>query len=416
MTNRSSKPPTIAYYLVGGAVRDRLLGKPVKDKDWVVTGATPATMIAQGFRPVGKNFPVFLHPETHEEYALARTERKTAPGYHGFQFHTTPDVTLKEDLLRRDLTINALAEDEYGNVIDFYNGQSDLQQKVLRHVSPAFAEDPVRILRIARFCARYAGDGFTIAAETLALMRQMVAAGEVDNLVPERVWQEMVRALAEPHPEAFITTLRDCGALKSLFPEIDKLFGIPQNPQHHPEIDAGIHTLMVLQQAAALSEMTTVRLAALLHDLGKASTDAQYLPHHPHHDIRGQALVRQLCERYRVPNDYRQLAELVAILHIRIHQAFELKAEDLLALFEASDAFRKPERFQQILLVCQADSQGREGFQATDYPQAAFLSGLLEQCLSVDVHSIIAAGYQQAAIKEQLKQQRLACIQKEISQ
>jgi len=405
---------SIQYYLVGGAVRDRLLGRPVKDRDWVVTGATPEDMQQRGFRPVGKDFPVFLHPDTHEEYALARTERKTASGYHGFQFHATPDVTLKDDLRRRDLSINALAEDATGHVIDYYNGQQDLADKYLRHVSDAFTEDPVRVLRVARFYARYANDGFRIAPETQQLMQAMVKSGEVDSLVPERVWQEMSKALTEERPDAFIAALRDCGALAVLLPELDKLFGIPQNPQHHPEIDTGVHTLLVLQQAVKLSPQIAVRFAALLHDLGKGTTPPQQWPHHPQHDERGVALVTQVCERYRVPNEIRQLAALATRLHIQIHCAFELDAEDLLSVLERSDAFRKPERFQQLLCVCQADSQGRKGLTEQPYPQADFWLSLLKRCQQVDVQKIIAAGYKHAAIKVQLRQQRLTCIQEKI--
>ncbi len=406
---------TIQYHLVGGAVRDRLLGLPVKDRDWVVTGATPELMKARGFRPVGKDFPVFLHPQTHEEYALARTERKTARGYHGFQFHASPDVTLEEDLLRRDLTINALAEDADGNIIDYHSGQSDLQARLLRHVSPAFSEDPVRILRVARFAARFAEQGFSIAPETLQLMQDMVQQGEVDSLVPERVWQETVRALAENTPARFFETLRACGALKVLFPEIDCLFGIPQPAQHHPEIDTGLHTLLVLQRAAELSAESEVRFAALVHDLGKGLTPPELLPSHPAHEKNGITPVIALCERYRVPNTFRQLALLAAEYHLHFHRALELTPKKLLKVLEATDAFRKPERFQQLLLTCMADSQGRTGFERRPYPQADLLAHLLAVCQQVDVQAIIRQGFTGSHIKEELHRQRITLIKQQIS-
>lgn len=407
---------SIQYHLVGGAVRDRLLEKPVKDRDWVVTGATPEIMKAKGFRPVGKDFPVFLHPTTHEEYALARTERKTAKGYHGFQFHTAPEVSLQEDLLRRDLTINALAEDEHGNIIDPFGGQQDLQQRLLRHVSPAFGEDPVRILRVARFHARFANLGFTVAAETMTLMRQMVDNGEVDSLVPERVWQETQKALGEANPECYIQTLRDCGALKVLFPELDRLFGVPQPAQHHPEIDTGIHTLMVLRRAAELSPAPEVRFAALVHDLGKGLTPADILPHHYGHEDTSRELVTALCGRYRIPNHFRQLAELTAGWHTHIHRAAAQKPQTLLKVLDACDAFRKPERFQQLLIACMADSQGRTGFEQRPYPQAALFAELLTRCQQIDVKSIIAAGFQGEAIRTQLHEQRITAIKQQIAQ
>lgn len=398
----------LQYYLVGGAVRDRLLGRPIKDRDWVVTGATAADMQALGFRPVGKDFPVFLHPETHEEYALARTERKTAKGYHGFEFHTDPSTTLIEDLQRRDLTINALAETAEGEIIDPYGGQADLEQRVLRHVSAAFAEDPVRILRVARFHARYAQYGFTVATETLELMCSMVEAGEVDSLVPERVWQELEHALKEPHPECFIQTLRDCGALEVLFPELERLFGVPQAAQHHPEIDTGIHTLMVLQRATQLSHSTRVRFAALTHDLGKGLTPSDILPSHHGHEERSYNLVRDLCQRYRAPKDFQQLAELNARYHTHIHRAFEQQAKTCLNVLEASDAFRKPERFADLLLACQADSQGRLGFEQRAYPQADFFRTVLRVCQAVDVQAIIQQGYQGEQIRERLHRERIS--------
>lgn len=405
----------IQYYLVGGAVRDRLLGRPVKDRDWVVTGATPEAMQALGFRPVGKDFPVFLHPKTHEEYALARTERKTARGYHGFEFYTDPSTTLVEDLQRRDLTINALAETPEGVVIDPYGGQADLEQRILRHVSNAFAEDPVRILRVARFHARYAQYGFSVAPETIELMRSMVAAGEVDSLVPERVWQELETALQEPNPECFIQTLRDCGALKVLFPEIERLFGVPQPAQHHPEIDTGVHTLMVLQRATQLSPKSQVRFAALTHDLGKGLTPADILPSHYGHEERSAELISQLCERYRAPKNFQHLAELTARYHTHIHRAFEQQAKTCLHVLEACDAFRKPERFEDLLITCQADSQGRTGFEHRPYPQADFFRHVLKSCQAVNVNAIIQQGYQGEQIREHLHRERLTVTKKIIS-
>lgn len=405
----------IQYYLVGGAVRDRLLGRPIKDRDWVVTGATPEQMQALGFRPVGKDFPVFLHPETQEEYALARTERKTACGYHGFECYTDPSTTLVEDLQRRDLTINALAETPEGEVIDPYGGQADLEQRILRHVSAAFIEDPVRILRVARFHARYAQYGFTVAPETLALMRSMVAAGEVNSLVPERVWQELESALQEANPECFIQTLRECGALNVLFPEIDRLFGVPQPAQHHPEIDTGIHTLMVLQRATQLSSSTPIRFAALTHDLGKGLTPTPILPAHHGHEERSFDLVRELCQRYRAPKHFQQLAELTARYHTHIHRAFEQQAKTCLNVLEAGDAFRKPERFEALLIACQADSQGRTGFENRPYPQADFFRAVLAACQRVDVQSIIKQGFKGEQIRERLHRERITTTKQVIS-
>ncbi len=399
-------------FLVGGAVRDRLLGLPVKDNDWVVTGATPEIMLKTGFKPVGKDFPVFLHPKTGEEYALARTERKSGKGYHGFHFYAAEDVTLEDDLQRRDLTINALAEDENGNLIDTVGGEKDLKLRLLRHVSPAFAEDPVRILRIARFLARFSSLGFSIADETMQLMKTMVEAGEVDTLVAERVWQETSQALTEANPEKFIETLYQCGALKILFPEIERLFGVPQPVEHHPEIDTGIHTLLVLQQACLLSPEPEVRFAALTHDLGKGTTDKKILPHHYGHEGRGYKLVRALCKRYKLPKTYKQLAEISTTYHTHIHKAFEIKPKTLLKVLEATDAFRRPERFLQFLLVCTADSRGRPSYENNPYPQADFFRLLLEKVSKVDIKDIIAAGFKGQAIAEQLHQKRMAVIRK----
>lgn len=399
-------------YLVGGAVRDKLLGLPVKDNDWVVTGATPEEMLTQNFTPVGKDFPVFLHPETHEEFALARTERKTAAGYHGFQFHADTDVTLEQDVKRRDLTINALAEDSEGKVIDYIGGQKDIEKRILRHVSPAFAEDPVRILRIARFAARFAPLKFTVAKETMQLMKDMVKSGEVDALVAERVWQEMEKALTEPSPEVFIEVLRECGALKVLFPEIDRLFGVPQPVEHHPEIDTGIHTMMVLQQACKLSQDPSIRFAALTHDLGKGTTPKKILPHHYNHEERGYHLVVGLCKRYKIPNHYRQLAEITTRYHTHVHRAFEVKPKTLLKVLNKTDAFRKPERFEQFLLCCLADSRGRPGYEEYDYTQAPFFSHLREKAAAVDVQQIISDGFENNRISDELYIRRLTLIKK----
>ena len=397
-------------YLVGGAVRDRLLGLPVKDNDWVVTGTTPEAMLEAGFTPVGKDFPVFIHPQSGDEYALARTERKSGKGYHGFQFHADEEVTLEQDLQRRDLTINALAEDEDGNVIDTVGGQADLEQRILRHVSPAFAEDPVRILRIARFLARYASMGFRIADETMQLMKDMVAAGEVDELVAERIWQETHGALCEAHPEKFIEALRECGALRIIYPEIDRLFGVPQPEHHHPEIDTGIHTLLVLQQACLLSPLPEVRFAALTHDLGKGTTKPEILPHHYGHEDRGYYLVKKLCKRYKIPKSFQQLAQISAMYHTHVHRTFEVKATTLLKVLESTDAFRRPERFEQFLLTCLADSRGRPTYEDYAYEQAGFFSLIRQQTSKVEVKDIVQAGYKGVEIREQLHNKRLEII------
>ena len=400
-------------YLVGGAVRDQILGLPIKDHDWVVTGATPDEMLALNYTPVGKDFPVFLHPKTHEEYALARTERKTAAGYHGFQFHADPNITLEEDIKRRDLTINALAEDENGNIIDYVNGQKDIEDRILRHVSPAFAEDPVRVLRIARFAARFAHLGFTVADETMLLMQNMVKAGEIDALVVERVWQETSRALTEPAPDVFIEVLRECGALAILFPEIDRLFGVPQPEEHHPEIDTGVHTMMVLQQACKLSDDPLVRFAALTHDLGKGTTPKDILPHHYDHEERGVNLVKELCERFKVPNQYRELAVITSRYHTHVHRAFEVKPKTLLKVLNNTDAFRKPERFKQFITACIADSHGRPGYENYDYRQAPFFELVRDKAAAVDVQAIIKDGYEKEKISEELYRRRLETIKYE---
>jgi len=397
-------------YLVGGAVRDKLLGIEARDRDYVVVGATPEEMIAQGFRPVGKDFPVFLHPTTGEEYALARTERKTAPGYHGFEFHADPAVTLEEDLQRRDLTINAMAETADGQIIDPYGGRKDLALGRLRHVSAAFAEDPVRILRIARYAARYAHWGFRIAHSTNKLMKDMVAAGEVDSLVPERVWQEVSAALTEDSPARFFEVLRNCGALARLFPELEQLFGVPQPKQHHPEEDTGIHAMLVLQQAARLSTDPRVRFAALVHDLGKGTTPKEQWPGHIDHEQRGVALVKQLCERLRVPADYCDLALLVTRYHGIYHRAEELRANTMIDLLGNLDAFRRPERVEQFLLACEADSLGRPGFEDKDFAQPELIRTALRVANSVDVQTVIANGYSGKAIADELRQRRIAAL------
>lgn len=400
--------------LVGGAVRDQLLNITVKDRDWVVVGATAEQMTAQGYCSVGKDFPVYLHPETKEEYALARTERKQAKGYHGFSFDSTETVTLEQDLLRRDLTINAMAQDDKGKIYDYYGGQDDIKDKKLRHVSSAFAEDPVRILRVARFAARYAHLGFSVAKTTLTLMKAMVADGEVDALVAERVWQETEKALAEQNPEVFFEVLRDCGALAVLFPDIDRLFGVPQPEKWHPEIDTGIHTMMVIQQACRLSDDPTIRFAALTHDLGKGTTAKDILPSHHGHEERSYYLLIPLCKQYRIPKHFAQLAKLTARYHTHIHKAFELKATKLLKVLEACDAFRKPDRFDALLTACKADTRGRTGFEERQYPQREYYQKLVKACASVNTKEIVAAGYKGIQIKEQLRIKRLTVI-KEIA-
>lgn len=397
-------------YLVGGAVRDKHLGLPVQDRDWVVVGATPQEMEAQGYQRVGKDFPVFLHPQTKEEYALARTERKTAPGYAGFAFHAAPDVTLEDDLRRRDLTINAMAESASGELIDPFGGLRDLKNGMLRHVSPAFAEDPVRILRIARFAARFASRGFRVADDTGALMRSMVDNGEVDALVPERVWQELERALGEEQPPSFFEVLRACCALKKLFPEIDRLWGVPQPEKHHPEIDTGVHVMMVLQQAALLSRDTRTRFAALVHDLGKGTTPREEWPRHINHEERGVSLVQELCKRFAVPNDYRELGVLVCRYHLHFHRAAELRATTLLKTLEALDAFRRPKRFEQFLLACIADSRGRTGYEHRDVPQADIFRAARNAAAGVDVQPLLERGLQGAAIAQALQRERSRAI------
>ncbi len=397
-------------YLVGGAVRDEILGYPFTEKDWVVVGATVDDMLAAGYQQVGKDFPVFLHPKTKEEYALARTERKTAAGYKGFEVHASPDVTLEEDLIRRDLSINAIAKDENGNYIDPYHGIDDIKNKTLRHVSDAFAEDPVRILRIARFMARYAHLGFSIADETLALMKTMVAAGEVDALVPERVWQEMQKALSEKTPGAFITSLRNCGALKKILPEVDCLFGVPQPAEHHPEIDTGIHTLMVLEQACKLSTDAEVRFAALVHDLGKGTTPKNEWPRHIAHEARGADIVKKVCQRLRIPNDYRDLAERTARFHLHYHRALELKAATVVKTLEQLDAYRKPERFEKFLLASEADARGRPGYEDKEFLQGDFFRQAYTATKNVNIAELREQGFENMALANKIKEVRIAAV------
>ena len=397
-------------YLVGGAVRDHLLGHPYHEKDYVVVGATPEQLLVQGFQPVGKDFPVFLHPETKDEYALARTERKSGHGYHGFEFHTDPSVTLEQDLIRRDLTINAMAMDNDGNVYDPYGGQQDLCNKVLRHVSNAFVEDPLRVLRIARFAARYHALGFVIAPETLLLMQELVESGELDALTPERVWKETSRALMEAHADVYFETLRVCGALKVLFPELDALFGIPQRPEYHPEIDCGVHTMMSLQQACRANYSLDVRFAVLLHDLGKALTPADELPRHIMHEERGIRPVTEVCDRLRVPNTTKQLALAVCKEHLKCHQALSLKPGTLWRLLQRLDVLRRPERVEAFVQACECDSRGRLGLEDRDYPQASYILEAIQVVRSIKAQDL-PADVQGPDIGEMLIERRIKAIE-----
>ncbi|NOZ51944.1 MAG: multifunctional CCA addition/repair protein [Gammaproteobacteria bacterium] len=397
-------------YLVGGAVRDKLLGLQPKEFDWVVVGSTPEEMRRNGYKQVGKHFPVFLHPETHEEYALARTERKTAPGYTGFDTDASVDVTLEEDLKRRDLTINAIAEDKHGNIIDPFNGVNDIMQRQLRHVSAAFTEDPVRILRVARFSAKLASFKFSIASETKTLMQTMVASGEIDALVPERIWKELERSLVTHNPQCFFKVLRQCGALKKLLPEIDQLFGIPQPEKHHPEIDTGIHTLLVLQQAAMLTSNPIVKFAALTHDLGKGTTPKEQWPKHVGHEERGVSLVKTVCKRLRIPNNYRDLALHVARYHLHCHRAAELTPKTLLKVLKNIDALRRPDRFEQFLLACEADARGRTGFENKEYPQANLFRTAFNAITDINISDIINTETSGDAIAKKLQQRQLQAI------
>ena len=397
-------------YLVGGAVRDKLLNLPSRDNDWVVTGATPQQMTELGYKPVGKDFPVFLHPQTKEEYALARTERKSGHGYHGFTFHTSTEVTLEEDLARRDLTINAIAEDSKGNIIDPYGGQRDLEKGILRHVSDAFVEDPVRLLRIARYAARYAKLGFVIAEETQQLLKQIVSSGEVDELVPERIWNEISRALDEDSPSVFFLVLRQCNALAVLLPEIERLFGVPQTVTHHPEIDTGVHTMMVVDMAARLGADNSVRFAALCHDLGKGSTAADKLPRHIAHEKKGLSLIENLCGRLRIPAGHRKMAELVCQYHTHCHRAADLKISTILNVLEHLDVFRRPQRLHGFLLACEADARGRLGYEDSSYPQAEMFRLCFKAASQVDIKDLVNAGVTGKEIQSQLRKRRIKAI------
>ncbi|OAL76610.1 multifunctional CCA addition/repair protein [Acinetobacter sp. SFA] len=396
-------------YLVGGAVRDHLLGHPYHEKDYVVVGATPAQMLELGYQPVGKDFPVFLHPQTKEEYALARTERKSGHGYHGFEFHTDVSVTLEQDLIRRDLTINAMAMDESGQIYDPYGGQQDLENRILRHVSNAFVEDPLRVLRIARFAARYTSAGFVIADETMALMQRLTESGELNALIPERVWKETSRALSERHADVYFEVLRQCGALKVLFPEIDALYGIPQRPEYHPEIDCGIHTMMSLQQACRQNYSLDVRFAVLVHDLGKALTPLEELPRHIMHEERGIKPVNELCERLKVPTYTKQLALAVCKEHLKCHQAFNLKPGTLWRLLQRLDVLRRPERVEAFVQACECDSRGRLGLEDRAYPQAQYILDAMQTVRAIKAQDL-PADIQGPDIGEMLIERRIQAL------
>ncbi len=402
-------------FKVGGAVRDQLLGRAVVDIDWVVVGATPEQMRAEGFRPVGDDFPVFLHPQTSEEYALARTERKSGHGYGGFTFHTSPDVTLEDDLLRRDLTVNAMAQDANGTIFDPYGGQADLAARVLRHVSPAFAEDPLRVLRVARFAARYAYLGFSVAPETLNLMRELSESGELAHLTAERVWQEFAHALMEDNPEVFIQVLHDCGALKALLPEVDVLFGVPQPAEHHPEIDTGVHILSVLQQCARFKQTLNVRWACLLHDLGKGTTDPQAWPQHIAHEKHGLPLIKKVNKRFKAPNECAELALLVGEYHTHAHRALELRPETLLKLLMKFDIMRRPQRFDDFISASEMDSRGRLGLEERLYPQAEYLRQAAATMRAVSVKPLLEQGLQGAELGQALNVERLNALQNYVS-
>lgn len=397
-------------YLVGGAVRDALLDYPVIERDWVVVGARPEDLLKQGYQQVGKDFPVFLHPKTKDEYALARTERKQGHGYTGFAVHYDPDVTLEEDLMRRDLTVNAMAQDDDGTIVDPYGGQRDLENKVLRHVSHAFVEDPLRVLRIARFAARYSHLGFTVAAETLALMADIVTQGELQHLPAERIWLELDRSLGERNPEVFIEVLRSCGALQALLPEVDALFGVPQTAKHHPEIDSGIHTLMALQQAVKLTDARDVRFAVLLHDLGKGTTPRSEWPRHIAHEKRGVKLVQASCKRLKAPNQYRDLALKACEYHLHCHRAQELRGKTLLKLLRATDGLRRPEQLEAFLLACEADARGRLGLEDRPYPQADYLRRAREIAAGVTAAQFQAQGLEGKAIGEAMTAEQVRLL------
>ncbi|AUU36465.1 TPA: multifunctional CCA addition/repair protein [Proteus mirabilis] len=397
-------------YLVGGAVRDQLLNLPVKDRDWVVVGATPETLLQQGYQQVGKDFPVFLHPDTHEEYALARTERKSGSGYTGFTCYAAPDVTLEDDLQRRDLTINAIAYSAKGEYIDPYHGIDDIHAKLLRHVSDAFSEDPLRVLRVARFAARFAPLGFTIAPETMSLMQEMTNSGELNALTAERVWKETEKALHSQAPQVYFEILHQCGALKILFPEINALFGVPAPKKWHPEIDTGIHTMMVLAMVSRLTDDIAVRFSALCHDLGKGVTPVENWPHHHGHGPAGVPLVEALCQRYRIPNQIRDLAKLAAKYHDHLHRIEKMRPSKIIRLFDAIDAWRKPERIDQLAIISEADARGRQGAENLPYPQGIFFRQAFKIANQVDVKSIVSRGLKGSAIREALTKQREVAI------
>lgn len=396
-------------YQVGGAVRDELLGLEIKDRDWVVVGATPEQMTALGYRAVGKDFPVFIHPDTGEEYALARTERKTGPGYRGFVFNTSDSITLEQDLQRRDITINAIARDERGKLIDPFNGRADLARKIIRHVSDAFIEDPLRVLRVARFATQF---DFAIAAETGALLKEISAMGELETLAPERIWTETEKALHTPRPQRYFEVLRQCGALAALFAEIDDLFGVPQTARYHPEIDSGVHTFMALEQAAILSDAAEVRFAALVHDLGKATTPRELWPKHHGHEARGVKLINRLCDRLRVPNRYRELGVLASRHHLECHRLAEIKPTTILDKLEQLDAWRRPERFEQFLLVCEADARGRKGKEHENYPQADLFRSYRAACHAIDTNSADFNDLKGAQIAARLRIKRIEAIKR----
>ena len=400
-------------YRVGGCVRDRLLGLPVNDIDWVVTGATPEQMLDLGYKSIGKDFPVFLHPDSKQEYALARSERKTGPGYRGFEINADPQTSIEQDLLRRDLTINAIAEDEDGNLVDPYGGQRDIESLVLRHVSEAFVEDPVRVLRVARFAARFHRLGFGLAPDTRELIRQMGNSGELDALVAERVWQELSRALDETDPAVFFETLRECGVLGRLFPEIDALFGVPQTARYHPEVDTGVHLMLALQKSAELGQDNETRFAVLMHDLGKAETPADVLPGHHGHEVRGKKLVKAFCHKWRAPKAHTELAMITTEFHTHVHRAFELKPKTLMKLFSATDSLRKPQRFQKMLDACLADLRGRKNFEHSDYPQAEYLAGLNARLQELDISELQNQGLSGKALGQAIYRARLDLISRE---
>ena len=403
-------------YLVGGAVRDRLLGLPIKDRDWVITGSTPEQMIADGFQPVGKDFPVFLHPKTHEEFALARTERKSGHGYHGFTFFADPSVTLEQDLIRRDLTINAMAEATDGKIVDPFNGQQDLEDRLLRHVSDAFLEDPLRLLRVARFAARLAPLGFKVADETMLLMQQISQSGELEHLTPERVWQETERALMEQQPEVFFEVLRQAGALKHLMPELDRLWGVPNPEKWHPEIDTGIHTMMVLQQAVLLGADGPTRFAALAHDFGKGVTPRKFWPSHRGHEEKGREIIEHFCKRLKIPNRYRDLAVLTSVWHTHAHRSQQLRPATILKLLEQTDALRRPARFVAFLIACEADAKGRTGLENNPWPQRDYLIKAQQAAATINAREIVAKGITGVEVGVHLHQARIDAIRQAISE